>query len=174
MLTGVLELCHIDGSIFSLERKRNVRVQCPEANRSHFGGVNLAHDSVPAYELPFPINEPQNKVHQFSRSKHLTVSNSPAQAYKWTSSASRGSLNVLDHLFLSHWPLVFFGVSDSRTYRPLCSSSFELLSASGGGAVSFSPPTVLPPVKLHQYVSITHPTVRRKQLPLPDHRQCAQ
>lgn len=35
-----------------------------------------------------------------------------------------------------------------KTYRPFCGSSFELLSASGSGTVSLSPPTILPPMKL--------------------------
>src|SRR5258706_4868371 len=35
-----------------------------------------------------------------------------------------------------------------KAYRPFCSSSLELLSASGSGTVSLSPPTILPPMKL--------------------------
>jgi len=115
ILSSMLELCHIDGSIFSLDWKRNTEVQF---GSKPFGLFGVHFMTFSSDKLPFPINEPQNKVHQFSRSKHSTVR---TVACKWTHpfsalrSASGGSFNVFEPLVYIIWIFLFFGVPASKS-----------------------------------------------------------
>lgn len=83
-----------------------------------FGLFGVHFMTFSSDKLPFPINEPQNKVHQFSRSKHSTVR---TVACKWTHpfsalrSASGGSFNVFEPLVYIIWIFLFFGVPASKS-----------------------------------------------------------